>query len=169
MRRKLDAYYTPTRITDILIRHYGWLTDALVVEPCAGNGAISSVIGARCRTYDIDQSLGHSYADARIAQYGPGIDAIVSNPPFSSALEITRNCVAQAPFVAMLLRLSFLEPTINRREFLSRNPPNTVIVLPRVSFTGDGKTDSCTCAWMVWSSLSGTHNGIKVHGSREGE
>jgi hypothetical protein len=49
----------------------------------------------------------------------------------------------------MLLRLSYLEPCNNRAEFLSVNPPS-LIVLPRISFTGDGKTDNVTCAWFVW-------------------
>jgi hypothetical protein len=50
----------------------------------------------------------------------------------------------------MLLRLSFLEPTRERGPWLAANPPDLVIVLPRISFTGDGKTDSVTCAWMIW-------------------
>lgn len=28
-------------------------------------------------------------------------------------------------------------------------------IMPRVSFTGDGKTDSSTCAWMVWDQRTG--------------
>jgi hypothetical protein len=50
----------------------------------------------------------------------------------------------------LLLRLSFLEPTFERQDLLIDNPPDAMIVLPRYSFTGDGKSDSVTCAWMVW-------------------
>lgn len=52
--------------------------------------------------------------------------------------------------VAMLLRLSYLEPTKDRGHWLNDHPPTQMIVLPRISFTGDGKTDSVTCAWMIW-------------------
>jgi hypothetical protein len=34
--------------------------------------------------------------------------------------------------------------------WLAEHPPTKLIVLPRISFTGDGKTDSVTCAWYVW-------------------
>ena len=29
-------------------------------------------------------------------------------------------------------------------------PPAKVLSLPRVSFTGDGATDSAPCWWMIW-------------------
>ena len=37
-----------------------------------------------------------------------------------------------------------------RGAWLAAYPPTTLIVLPRISFTGDGNTDSATCAWFVW-------------------
>jgi hypothetical protein len=46
--------------------------------------------------------------------------------------------------------MSYLEPVENRGVWLNEHPPTTLIVLPRISFTGDGKTDNVTCAWMVW-------------------
>jgi hypothetical protein len=52
--------------------------------------------------------------------------------------------------VVLLLRLSFLEPTDQRGDWLAENPPDMQIVLPRWSYKENGKTDSVTTAWMVW-------------------
>jgi hypothetical protein len=54
----------------------------------------------------------------------------------------------------MFLRLSYLEPVRNRGAWLAAHPPTGLIVLPRISFTGDGQTDTVTCAWMVWDKLA---------------
>jgi hypothetical protein len=94
-------------------------------------------------------------AEARVnADYGdlePGIDWIVTNPPFNVAAQIVPNAFNHAvKGIAMLLRLSYLEPVEDRGAWLNSHPPSDLIVLPRISFTGDGKTDSVTCAWMVW-------------------
>ena len=75
---------------------------------------------------------------------------VVSNPPFNQAFEILQRAFETEANIAFLLRLSFLEPTFQRQEFLAKHPPTKLIVLPRFSFTADGKTDSVTCAWMIW-------------------
>jgi hypothetical protein len=78
-------------------------------------------------------------------------DWIVNNPPFSCAPQIIPLAFQHARVgIAMLLRLSFLEPVENRGTWLNQYPPTHLIVLPRISFTGNRKTDSVTCAWMVW-------------------
>lgn len=92
--------------------------------------------------------------------------SVIMNPPFKHAMSFVRYAVQAYGItktyydgdkkskvygsVAALLRLSFLEPTKERGPWLAENPPDLVIVLPRISFTGDGKTDSVTCAWMIW-------------------
>jgi len=65
--------------------------------------------------------------------------------------------------VAMLLRLSFLEPTAKvnpRGPWLAECPPSRLIVLPRCSYTGDGRTDSVTTAWMIWLRGDARHAGL---------
>jgi len=55
--------------------------------------------------------------------------------------------------LAFLLRLSWLEPTAARQDFLNQYPPKRLIVLPRHDFRGSGQTDSVTSAWMVWGHV----------------
>ena len=121
-----------------------------------GHGAITRRLLERVpeltvRTYDIDERKAPEVvADARTIVYPPEVAAVITNPPFSDAFEILVNAHKQGLDVAFLLRMSFLEPTVERGEWLAANPPDLVIVCPRESFTGDGQTDSVTCAWMVW-------------------
>ena len=62
----------------------------------------------------------------------------------------------------MLLRLSYAEPCLNRAEWLKAHPISHLIVLPRISFTGNGKTDNVTCAWFVWDKLRPGHQRITI-------
>ena len=132
-----------------------------VYEPCVGEGAIADALRTlpsvrKVYTNDIDwKRKADTHVDARlIAPFSPAFDWHVTNPPFSDELEILQNSLAQCPNVAFLARLSFLEPTEDREEFLSEKPPNQIIVLPRYSFrpndAGRKQTDSVTCCWLVW-------------------
>jgi hypothetical protein len=140
------------------------LSGGVIFEPCAGDLAIANVIDESdvgvVFSSDIDKSrTGCSmYGDATergfwqeaLEELG-GILWVVTNPPFNQAAQIVPIAHKHARHgIAMLLRLSYLEPTEDRGAWLNNNPPTTLIVLPRISFTGNGKTDSVTCAWMVW-------------------
>lgn len=146
-----------------------------LVEPCVGSGAIvdtienelqSGVLGnwwandivERHILLDSDISADNPELYASVfanSKYGPeGPDCwVVSNPPYTMPLcsRIVSNAIKHMSNVAMLLRLSFLEPTRDREELLTTFPPDKLIVLPRGSFTGDGRSDSSTVAWMIWS------------------
>ena len=156
-RRVNDFYPTPGRATEILIKYCPEVLRneiSMVWEVCNGDGAISDILiwHRLVQTVDIDPAREpYIIADAKTLKVPQG-DSVVTNPPFLEAFEIVSNFVDQkrGP-CAFLLRLSFLEPTDKRGEWLKNNPPNGMIVLPRISFTGDGKTDSVTCAWMLWN------------------
>lgn len=64
--------------------------------------------------------------------------------------------------LALLLRLSWLEPTEARADFLRQYPPARVHVLPRHDFKGRGSTDSVTSAWMVWDENEARRGGVTV-------
>lgn len=158
MRREHDFYPTPGWATRELLKR-GWVIGR-VLEPCVGAGDIArELIGQpyidSVMTNDLDRRRdAMSHADATDAAWWkslPPIDWVVSNPPFSVADQIVPLAHKYANNVAMLLRLSYLEPCEGRGTWLEEHPPS-LIVLPRISFTGDGNTDSVTCAWMVWNS-----------------
>lgn len=146
MRRKLDFYETNEQAVRELTSRVN--ISGNVLEPCVGKGAIARWFPG-CRTNDIDPAMpADMHEDACTLRLGP--DWVVTNPPFSSAFKILQNFYDQGSQCAFLLRLSFLEPTFERGPWLEGHPPDGLIVLPRYSFTGDGKTDSVTCAWMLW-------------------
>ncbi len=158
-RRPLDAYFTPTWATQELLKRVR--ITGMVLEPCVGDGAISDVLresGCRVITNDLDHNrAADSHFDATDTRGWnglPGIDWVISNPPFGVAPKILPIAIMGVRVgMAMLLRLSYLEPCEGRAGWLAENPPAQLIALPRISFTGDGKTDSVTCAWMVWTTV----------------
>ena len=152
MRRRLDQYETGAHAVDELRRRIE--IQGPVTEPCSGMGTISRCfVDCDVRTNDIDPEMpSQLHEDARQLSLRCGDEWIVTNPPFGEVLSIVSHFVELGARCAFLLRLSFLEPTLARGSWLSARPPTGIIVLPRYSFTGDGKTDSVTCAWMLWNT-----------------
>lgn len=158
-RRPHDQYFTPASACEVLKAHWdGWKGADCLIEPCVGAGDIVACFQSKpWVTVDIDPDITASaHADMSKTTSWPLFElvtessCVITNPPFSCAFQILENALYHCEKVAMLLRLSFLEPTRERGPWLAENPPDLVIVLPRISFTGDGKTDSVTCAWMIW-------------------
>ena len=170
-RRHRDLYETGSAAVDALLRRVD--VGYQVIEPCAGGGAIARALvagpGMSTNRYvykmDIDRThTVHAVADASTVQVPERMRSwdVVTNPPYvdSLPLRILENLhVRQGMRCAFLLRLSWLEPTpvgspkrgiLPRREFMRDHPPSRVIVLPRFSYTGDGKSDSVTCFWGCW-------------------
>lgn len=165
-----DKYFTNPQITKALLNIApikGW-----VYEPCVGKGHILKVLKERvdvnCFGGDIDP-VGDNFLrmDATCSHEWQNIQKrysrfnwVVSNPPYSQpdCQEIINNAWEYASDgVAMLLRLSYLEPCLNkaggyRGEFLKEAPLSHLIVFnPRPKFRTDTKgTDSSTVAWFVW-------------------
>ena len=155
-RRAHDFYETPEHyVKQILpfVSETDW-----VYEPCVGDGAIRWFF-KYVRTNDIDPVRSadwHEDATKLIAWNlsqldHPGFDWVITNPPFNAAFPILQHAIACAPNVAMLLRISFFEPTKDRGPWLRAHPPDGLIYLPRYSFTGNGKSDSTTCVWGLWT------------------
>lgn len=173
-RRPFDAYYTPDSAVADLKRFWRPAHDRILVEPCIGGRAlVNSFPDRQWLTNDLDWEIdADSHFDATQQPFWISTESLaldrsgrspicITNPPFRCAIEILREAFPRCHSVAMLLRLSFLEPTALRAPFLRTNPPDLVIVLPRISFTGDGKTDSVTCAWMIWDSQA-EEKGVRV-------
>lgn len=174
-RRALDRYYTPEWATQALLHTYPSIRGIKLLDPCSGSGAMATLVGQRfghVATNDIDPSVP---ADTRLDAADPALYTerpcwVVTNPPFTAAGDIcfqaTRGTLTGSRLapggavhgVAVLLRITFLEPCgssptapRNGRLWLGRTPPTAQLVLPRIDFIGDGKSDSATACWFIWS------------------
>ncbi len=159
-RRDNDFYPTPSWATKVLLDHEDIRGE--ILECAAGDRDMARVLCGRNRivyTNDIDKKRSadtHFDASSNAAwalhntRHGRA-NWVVTNPPFSVAdLIVPAAYLYARTGIAMMLRLSYLEPTKKRGTWLNKYPPTKLIVLPRISFTGDGKTDNVTCAWMIW-------------------
>ena len=132
-----------------------------VRDPCGGTGSIAGLLpGDRGITNDWDTS--HA-ADWHLDAAGPEVyaaagpvDWVVTNPPYRMplCLDLVARAVREARVgVAMLLRISFREPTRHRHPrgpWLAAHPISRVLTLPRYSYTQDGRTDAVTTEWCLW-------------------
>ncbi len=136
-----DYYPTPSGITQALINHCPQLPK-LTFEPCAGQGAITSVLRDNDRvvsgsdiTWDLNcpkdattREFWDYWADSmqRMSfMVGASTWATVTNPPFNRAAEILPLAYEYSPWgVAFLVRLSYLEPAADRAEWLQSHADN---------------------------------------------
>lgn len=140
-----------------------------IYEPASGNGAIARVL----------RRAGHSVSTSDIAR---GVDfltvermpmlsrAIVTNPPFQIAAKFAAHAIQLCPYVAMLMRLGFLEAghpchaNGRARLFcLDQQPPARVYVfrqrLPmmhRDGWRGRKAPSAMAFCWIIWD---GRHQG----------
>lgn len=163
-RRKHDAYMTPRWQVQCLLDHQPLGDGVKILEPCAGDNSIASVFTRPAVTDVLTNDLDPQWRadlcrDAASAEFWALFhgektpDWVITNPPFQmpTHLQILEHALQHARIgVAMIGRLSFLEPTVLRGPVLSAHPPQRLIVLPRHSYTANGKTDSVTTAWMIW-------------------
>lgn len=160
-----DLYQSPPEAVTALLNvenipHQVW-------EPACGPGAIVRVLRAAGRdvlaTDLVDYASpdqDHSGVDFLIpgiaeSYHGQG-RAIVTNPPFKNAHEFVARALTMAPYVAMLLRLAFLESE-KRRDILDNSCLARVHVfrkrLPMMHRDGwEGRTanSGMAFAWFIW-------------------
>jgi hypothetical protein len=156
-RDPFDFYITPAWGTEALLSKETFA--GRVLEPCAGNGAISRVFEAN--GYDVESSDLRRTEDV----YGtPGldflrreerIDNIVTNPPFNQAEAMVRHSLKLARHkVAFLLKLTFLESQ-ERYSFFKSTPLRMVYVfssrlgMKAGNFEGND-AKMIPFAWYVW-------------------
>lgn len=173
-RNDADFYPTPAWVTLRLLDHVvlpggDWL------EPAAGEGHIIRAVntartdvrwwvrelreecGAPLRSMGLRPVFGDFLRnEARTRKRG--FPVCIGNPPFSLAQEFVEKALEQADCVLFLLRLAFLESTKREHFFKKLGVPDVLVIPERVSFTGDGKTDSTAYAWMRWRR-DGTQEG----------
>lgn len=142
-----DEYQTPVWAVKLIMNEIDWNAFPTFLEPCLGKGNIFNNYPNPQKAF-CDISIGVDYLKQRIPK--PVYDLIITNPPFSLALEFLQKSLQEAKTVIYLLRLNFLGSQI-RHDFWTLNPPTHLFVLSkRPSFTEDGGTDSVEYAWFCW-------------------
>jgi hypothetical protein len=133
-RNAFDLYETPRWMTASLLHHHRIAKDALILEPCAGGGAIARALeeaGHRfIVTNDLDQRQPTDlhgdaadfdlWANPELA----AVDWVITNPPYDRAFQILMQAERLARVgVAMVLRKTFMEPTEKRGPWFAVHPP----------------------------------------------
>lgn len=175
-----DAYYTPLPI-------YKWLQDKLqltnqrIFDPCCGNSHATALTFGRDNSiiendvfefsskqrYCFDATEGWNQhlesQDFYSLTEWSGIDWVITNPPYKRGMSeaIIQQSLSYANTgVAMLLRLSWLEPTRNRVKLLTNSSPRMELlavypVSPRPKFDpNQNGNDSVTVAWFIWGNCT---------------
>lgn len=164
LRAACDFCETPAWCVHRLLEHLrwgDWYFNCSWLEPSAGEGAIVWAVNSFCdlnklthpnwECWDLVEVPGVGQRDFLSSITDKPVDVIITNPPFSLAVEFAEHALSFEPSIAvcLLLRLGFLA-SAKRHAFLSKNMPSKVLVLPnRPSFTGGG-TDNSEYAWFVW-------------------
>lgn len=156
MRHAFDLYETKKHEIGELLSRVP--INGPVIEPCCGPGMIARALNERGQptvTNDLNPAhCCHRSEDARKIEWGREYDRescwVVTNPPFKVAHEILVNHRRQGFRCAFYLRLTYLEPTLDRWEWLASHPPDGVIILERTNYKEGSGTDSVTRAWMIW-------------------
>ena len=179
-RDDLDRYYTPEWATRLLVDYLGGDLAGSVWEPACGADWIGRVLRMhsginRYLGTDIDPDAIAGRWDRGYSELvrwwgpfdflndssSPGCKAnwIVTNPPYNTptgtATDFVRKAIeyrseGNVQNIAMLLRLSWMEPCDERKDIWSQTPPSDVLVLPRVHYVGAGNSNSQTSAWFIW-------------------
>jgi len=139
------------------------------LEPAVGDGVIAELVdryrkGIEWTTCDIRDTtpalkrlgLGHDHhvgdffdLPAFDPDAGNRWDCAIFNPPFRLTMEFIQRCLKLAPVVVAMQRVNYLG-TADRNEWFRDNLPDVYVIPDRVSYTGDGSTDSVENAWHVW-------------------
>ena len=105
-------------------------------------------------TLDIrEDSLSENKGDYLHIDYKNKMDMIITNPPFSLALDIIKKSledVKKGGFVIMLLRLNYFGGKVRKALWEKQMPKYCFVHHKRISFTDDRKTDSIEYAHFVW-------------------
>ena len=192
-----ENYETPWWAVNRLLEEV-YFPPGLWLEPCAGNGRIIQAVNADrpgqiqwCAVeprHECGPSLAQQEGILKIChedfltwnarkvaeklgvrvQSQRYFDAIITNPPFSKALDILSKCLTIATFVAILQRINWLGGGSNngKNDFLRGCMPNVYPVPDRIHYLQNGEFpryppghklagrlmpgDSIEYCWYVW-------------------
>lgn len=168
-----DVYSTPSWCVDRLLERV-WFPYTTWFEPAAGDGAIIKAVDAspetdgfginwtaceirsECRgpleTLGADTIIGN-FLDSEM-EWDRRYDVIITNPPFSLAMEFIEQSLELTPWLVMLLRTEFFG-TSGRAKLFRSNCPD-IYVLPNRPMFGLNKhgkrgSDSSEYGWFIWT------------------
>ncbi|MEQ1694424.1 MAG: hypothetical protein ABL901_01155 [Hyphomicrobiaceae bacterium] len=165
---KLGYFPTPPWATRALLEHVIPDASGMAWEPACGAGHMAAVLRERFAT--VFASDVHVYGGEAGMEIGSftgtgldvvrtppgGVDWIITNPPFTLALEFVERAMAEArQGVAVLVRTAWLEG-VDRYERVFRDTPPAIVApfVERVPMTlgrWDPAADTATAyAWIVW-------------------
>jgi hypothetical protein len=159
-RRPQDFYETPVWLTEAIIpilqEHLFPIEDPRILEPAAGQGAILQVLEdafPHAVIHSGDITTGQDFLTYPYDRY---YDLIITNPPYSLALEFIQRAMEfrhshhhnHHPIICMLLRVNFLGAQ-KRARWLREHTPSIYVSPRRPDFTGGGG-DATEYAWFVW-------------------
>ena len=159
-----DMYPTPQAPIDALLNVLDYSgTWERFHEPCKGTGAIYDRVQFKQKSYD-EISEGKDYLTNLYPPHN--FDLIITNPPFSLALDFLEKSLYEAYTVIYLLRLNFLGSQ-TRRPFWQANRPSHVLVLserPCFAWTCKGKAGGkgCGASYLPESTRVCTQCGCRV-------
>lgn len=187
-----DYYRTPTQ--DIVNFLHNWpyfgsiQRNSLIFDPCGGGDEKNlmsypeAIFQAnaehhntlfpdyRIETFDIREDsrakFKGDYLNVDITKFlGEKPNIIITNPPFSHALEITQQAIQDIKddgYVVMLLRLNFFGSKKRFKFFQEHGPEYCFVHSKRMCFTEDGATDSIEYAHFIWRKIGFKYTKTKV-------
>lgn len=174
-RRSNDFYPTPPLATYILHKYAD--VPKRVIEPCAGRGNISVELernGYEVRSFDLEQyeeSLTTVCVGQDVMQLEKqeGFEGAVTNPPYHKDLprKIAEKLVSEYDFVAMFVRLTFLEGKKRKKLFTDNTPSDIIFMSDRIRFIEsttepierkDQLGGMIAYCWVVWNKNAPHHN-----------
>lgn len=156
-----DFYPTPREAVVSLLSIEREYMPVSVIEPACGDGAIVNPLREAGYNVTASDIVDRGCPDAVVSDflsghYEPSGAGVVTNPPFRLAQQFVDEALRISPYVAMLLRLPFLEST-GRMDWFRTTPLARVHVSSRrlpMMHRGDWdgpKSTSTTCfCWFVW-------------------
>lgn len=158
-RAENDFYRTPEWASQAIVRRLQeQLHPRRILEPAAGDGALLASLRAAwpeatIDAYDVEpRHPSVVKRDFWFDDTPQRYDLVMTNPPFSHAMEFVRYGLSkldEGGRLVLLLRLAFLESE-ERASFFKRNEPDVYVLSARPSFR-NGATDPKTAyAWFVW-------------------
>ena len=158
-----DFYPSPREAVEAFIALERPYLPTRLLEPACGNGAIVLPLREAGYTVHATDLVDRGCPDSRgetdfLLPFAvpDDIGGVVTNPPFKHAQAFVDKALGFSPYVAMLLRLSFLEGAA-RRPWFEASPLARVHVssrrLPmmhRDGWNGPRSSSAIAFAWLVW-------------------